>query len=140
MSGPHQAEKGLQPAAPVGEPAITAGDELPWTTWGQLGGRVFSWGAHQQHQRHGEAGVRNNEPGAFHDRRKKCRGGLWKRKSALGDRERVGLILHPVCFGAKRSKGEETSEGTDIMMDAERCGARGRGVKRSLEPVWASQQ
>lgn len=26
------------------------------------------------------------------------------------------------------------------MMDAERCGARGRGVKRNLEPVWASQQ
>ena len=52
----------------------------------------------------------------------------------------MGLILHPVCFGAKRSKGEETSEGTDIMMDAERCGARGRWVMRSLEPVWVSQQ
>lgn len=88
---------------------------------------MFSWGARQQHQCCGEARARNNEPGAFHDRRKKWHGGPWKRKSARGGRERVGLIPRPVCFGAKRSKGEETSEGTDIMMDAERCGARGRG-------------
>lgn len=51
-----------------------------------------------------------------------------------------GPDLHPVCFGAKRSKREEMSEGTDIMMDAERRGARGSGVMRSLEPVWVSQQ
>lgn len=42
--------------------------------------------------------------------------------------------------GGRETAGEESSEGTDIMMDAERCGAGGRGVKRSLEPVWVSRQ
>lgn len=87
MSAPRQTEKRQEPAS-----QRRNHHHGGRTTAGNAG----TTGEERSPERRGEAEARNNEPGAFHGRRKQRLGGQWKRKSARGGRETAGLILRPL--------------------------------------------